>query len=84
MSLVATDPTDPPADHVEAFGERMDFDADVLGAGDREKTQRLGAEREHHVGGVLDDDDVVLTGEVDHLAEELFWSPRHPWGCWGS
>ena len=38
--LVAADPAQPPADHVKALGHRMDFDADVLRPGHRQKAER--------------------------------------------
>ena len=70
-SLVAADPADAPADHVERFRHRVDFDADVAGAGDREEAVGFAVVAENAVGGVLDDDDVVLLGEGDCLFVEL-------------
>ena len=53
------------------FRHRVDFDADVAGAGMARKLLRLAVVAEDAVGGVLDDDDVVLLGEGDCSFVEL-------------
>jgi hypothetical protein len=51
--------------------ERVDLDADLLGAGRREERRRLVAvEHDLRVGHVVDDEDVVRACEVDDLLEE--------------
>jgi hypothetical protein len=67
---VAADPADAPAGHVEGFGEGVEFEGDVFGAGDLEDGEGAAFEDEGGVGGVVDDEEVVLAGEGDGVFEE--------------
>ena len=69
--FVAGDKAAAPAGHVEALAGGMEFDADVLRAGRGEEAQRLALEHQRGVGGVVNDDEVVLPGEGDDPGEKL-------------
>ena len=68
---VAGDEAAAPAGHVEGFAEGMEFDADFLGAGNGEEAEGFSFKEEGGVGGVVDDDELVLFGEFDNLGEEF-------------
>ena len=71
-SAVADEERHPPAGHRERLGHRVELDGALLGPLGLEDRRRLEAvEAELGVGVVVDDDDVVLAGEVDELLEEV-------------
>ena len=70
--LVAANPGQAPAGHVEGFGHAVDFHPDVPGARNGEKAQRPALEHQRGVGGVLHHQQLVLLGEGYDFFEE-FW-----------
>jgi hypothetical protein len=75
QSLVPADPTDPPADHVKAFGQRVDLDPHLAGPGNGQKAERLALECQQDMGRVLDDDNLLGMGEFDDPLVKL--ASRH-------
>src|SRR3954470_12544577 len=69
--FVSDDETATPAGHVERLAGGMEFDPDVFCSGRREEAERLAFEDERGVGGVMNDDDVVLFREGDDLRKKL-------------
>ena len=68
---IADDETEPPAGHVETFAHRVQFDADIHRAGRGEERERLAFEYQRGIGGVVDDDQIVLLGEGDDLRRRI-------------
>ena len=75
--FVAGDEAAAPAGHVEALAGRVQFDADVLRAGRGQEAQRLAFEDQRGVGGIVNDDEVVLLRELDDFARRTpAWRSR--------
>lgn len=68
---VAGDKAAAPAGHVEGFAEGVKFETDFFGAGNGEEAKGFSFEKKGGVGGVVDDDELVLFGELDGLGKEF-------------
>jgi hypothetical protein len=68
---IPADPSNPPANHIETFAERMNFHPNVTRFRDLKEAQRLPLESQQHVSGILDDDELVAFGKRDHLLIEV-------------
>lgn len=60
-----------PAGHVEGLAEGMEFESDFFGAGNGEEAKGFSFKDKGGVGGVVDDDELVLFGEFDGLGKEF-------------
>src|SRR5882762_4512264 len=77
--LVAGHESATPTSHVEAFAGRVEFDADLFGAGSRQKAQRFAFEYQSCVGGVMNDHDAIASGKLDYFGEEFGRGARARW-----
>src|SRR5262249_53346208 len=68
--FVADDEAAAPAGHVERLARGVEFDANFLRAGYREKTERRAFKYERGVGGVVNHHEFVVSRELNHLAEK--------------
>ena len=69
---VANDEPATPTGHVEIFACGVQFDPDVFRARRGKKTERLVAViNQPDVGSIVNDDEIIGLGELDHLGEKL-------------
>jgi hypothetical protein len=81
--LVAADPADPPADHVEALGQRVDLDAHLRAPGTDRKLSGS-PEKVSRMWAASCTTTICWPSELDHLLVELPRGHACRWGCWDS
>ena len=68
---VSDDKSAPPTGHIEGLADAVEFQSHVLGSWDGKEAQRLSLKNQRGVGGIMDNDDLLLFRELDHLLEKL-------------
>ena len=69
--FVSADPAQAPAGHVESLGHAVQFDGDLLRAGNGEDAQGFSGKVQRRVSGIADDEDLIFLRELHNLLEEL-------------